>query len=368
MKPKEDPATGVQTVPARKHCVYRPKIDGEQLHRSADETICDPSQPNREAKLLRFFDQRSFAAIGVALKLNEDSACKRIDRALEKLRAVLFSHGITLSIAALSIVVAARAATVAGQDFTRANSQFAPLADPEIGEPVKPASAKAPLAINPAWRAIIVVGLAADEEQAARFVKQADELNRAFQLRGVGPTAIQIVRAGPGGTVTRDTVLAAFHPFTPPSEETWIVLLGHAAVNRAGQPAFQVTGPRLAATDFATAVGALPGNKFVVVGTTMSGGFLASLAAKPEIEAVAATNDTGEINEPRFAQNWADALAAKPEANFAALASDATARVQAFYHEHGLAQGEHARLIDRDTKTIIDVPVPAKPSASAPAL
>ncbi len=363
MNPKEGPATGVLTVdppPARKHCVCRPKIDWEQLHPSPDATI-------REAMLRRFFKQRPFAAIGIALKLNDDSARKRLDRALEKLRAGLFSHGMTWSTATLSIVVAASATTVAGQDFTRASSTSAPLAAPEIGAPIKPAPANAPLAINPAWRAIIVVGLAADEEQAARFEKQADALNRAFQLRGVGPTAIQIVRAVPGGTVTRDAVLAAFHPFSPPSEETWIVLLGHAAVNRAGQPAFQVTGPRLTAIDFATAVGALPGKKFVVVGTTMGGGFLASLAAKPEIEAVAATNDTGEINEPRFAQNWADALAAKPEANFAALASDSTVRVQAFYQENGLAQGEHARLIDRDTKTIIDVPVPAKPSAPAPA-
>src|SRR5690606_9177766 len=138
-------------------------------------------------------------------------------------------------------------------------------------------------------------------------------------------------------------------------DETWLVLLG-SATTRSGEPSFQVSGPRLSATDLASAVNALPGRKFVVVATTASGGFLPPLLALPEVEAVAATATSGEINEPRFAQAWAEALVATPQAAFAELATTAAVQVQAFYESHSLAQPEFARLIHRASSRILDAP------------
>ena len=386
-----------------------PEIDWEQLHPVLDETIRNLSQPDREAVLLRFFEQRPFAEIGAVLRLNEDSARKRVDRALEKLRAGLASRGVTSSTASLSLVIAnqaivaapaalatkvcvsahstatvstgllssvkvlllthlnasllsavllAGAATIAAQHFARASisAEFPP---PTTATPSSPVVAKPPRPINPAWHGLIVIGLTSDEAQSARLQKQADEMSLALQARGLGAAAIQRIAPNSGTRVTRETVLSALRAVPASAEEVWLVLLGQAAPDRNGRIAFQVSGPRLSADDFAAAVGALPGKKYVIAGTALSGGFLPPLEALPQVEAVSATDVTGELNEPRFAQSWAEALMANPDASFAALTSDAAARVAQFYRQKGIAQGEHARLIDRVAKTIIDVPAPS---------
>lgn len=210
--------------------------------------------------------------------------------------------------------------------------------------------------LDAAPRAVIVVGLAAGETQADRLNTTATTIRDGFITRGFPPASVTILGAATE-RIRRDTVLNALKPAVAASadDETWIVLLG-SATTRNGEPSFQITGPRLTATDLATAVKALPGRKFVVVGTTASGGFLPPLLALPEVEAVAATADTGEINEPRFTAAWAESLADAPQATFAALADAAATRVASFYQTASLAQGEHARLIDRAAGRIIEAP------------
>ena len=50
-----------------------------------DEALHTLSATDREAVLLRFFQGRPFAEIGAALRLTEEAARKRVERALEKL-------------------------------------------------------------------------------------------------------------------------------------------------------------------------------------------------------------------------------------------------------------------------------------------
>jgi transglutaminase-like putative cysteine protease len=203
-------------------------------------------------------------------------------------------------------------------------------------------------------RAVIVVGLAAGETQSTRLQAHAETLREGFLARGLPASAITVLGAS-GDRVRRDAVLAALSPASPGIDETWLVLLGTSAA-RGGEPSFQVSGPRLSATDLTAAVKALPGRAFVVVATPASGGFLPPLLALPGVEAVAATADSGEINEPRFAEAWAESLVATPQASFAELADSAAKRVDTFYTSQSLAQGEHARLIDRASGRIIEAP------------
>ncbi|MBC8040856.1 MAG: hypothetical protein H7Y06_09960 [Opitutaceae bacterium] len=217
-------------------------------------------------------------------------------------------------------------------------------------------------------RAVIVVGLAAGETQAERLQSHAKTMREGFLARGLPSSAITVLGTS-GERLRRDTVLAALKPST--DDETWIVLLGTSA-SRGGELSFQVSGPRLTASDLTTAVKALPGHTFVVVATPASGGFLPPLLALPGVEAVAATADSGEVNEPRFAEAWAESLVATPKATFAELADSAAKRVESFYESSSLAQGEHARLIDRATGRIIEAPftkaaAPAATPASRPA-
>ncbi len=234
------------------------------------------------------------------------------------------------------------------------------------------ASLIAPASLAAANRALILVGLTTNDTQADRLLEAAESIQDSLLKRGFDPSSVLLYTPEAGRPLRRDRVLAALAPSTTASaaDETWIVLLGTSAPDRSGQPAFQITGPRLTAADLTTAVSALPGKKFVVVATSASGGFLPPLLALPNVEAVAATRDTGQISEPRFAPFWAEALAAQPSAPFATLAAETAKRVATYYQENSFAQSETARLIDRTgpAARIVEAPfADLAASASIPA-
>ncbi len=82
--------------------------DWEQVRPWLDEALDQMNPLDRDALLLRFFEQRSLKEVGVALGSGEDAARKRVDRALDKLRALLGCRGVTTSVSALSLVMAAK--------------------------------------------------------------------------------------------------------------------------------------------------------------------------------------------------------------------------------------------------------------------
>ncbi len=69
-------------------------------------------EADREAILLRYFENRPFAEVGAKLGLNENAARMRVERALEKLRAVFAKRGIAAT-AALAAVISANAVQLA---------------------------------------------------------------------------------------------------------------------------------------------------------------------------------------------------------------------------------------------------------------
>jgi RNA polymerase sigma factor (sigma-70 family) len=83
--------------------------DWSQIRPLLDEALDRLDKTDRDALLLRFFEQQSLAQIGARLGSNEDAARKRVNRALEKLRAILAGHGVTTTAAALSSAIPADA-------------------------------------------------------------------------------------------------------------------------------------------------------------------------------------------------------------------------------------------------------------------
>ncbi len=69
-------------------------------------------ESDREAVLLRYFENRPFAEVGVKLGFNENAARMRVERALEKLRAIFAKRGITTA-AVLASVISANAVQLA---------------------------------------------------------------------------------------------------------------------------------------------------------------------------------------------------------------------------------------------------------------
>jgi hypothetical protein len=70
-------------------------------------------EKDREAVLLRFFEGRAFGEIGAALRVSEDAARVRVNRALEKLRELLEKRGVASTAAALGGLLAGNAAVAA---------------------------------------------------------------------------------------------------------------------------------------------------------------------------------------------------------------------------------------------------------------
>jgi uncharacterized protein (TIGR03435 family) len=72
-----------------------------------DEAMIRLGETDRNAVVLRYFENRTSLEIGAALRMNEETARKRVNRALEKLRRFFVKRGVTLSGAALSGAISA---------------------------------------------------------------------------------------------------------------------------------------------------------------------------------------------------------------------------------------------------------------------
>ena len=86
--------------------------DWEQVRPALDDAMHELKENDREAILLRYFENRPFAEVGARLGLNENAARMRVERALEKLRVTFAKRGITTA-AVLASVISANAVQVA---------------------------------------------------------------------------------------------------------------------------------------------------------------------------------------------------------------------------------------------------------------
>jgi RNA polymerase sigma factor (sigma-70 family) len=75
----------------------------ERLSPLLDEVMAQLGEKDRQAVLLRFFENKSFLEVGARLGMSENTAGKRVARALEKLRQGFLKRGV----AATTVVIAA---------------------------------------------------------------------------------------------------------------------------------------------------------------------------------------------------------------------------------------------------------------------
>ena len=81
--------------------------EAARLRPLLDDALITLKPDEREAIVLRYFSSRTFSEIGKAVQLSEEAARKRVDRALEKLHAVLIRRGVTSTVAVLGTVLTA---------------------------------------------------------------------------------------------------------------------------------------------------------------------------------------------------------------------------------------------------------------------
>lgn len=78
-----------------------------------DEAMGTLGETDRTAVVLRYFENRTAAEIGVTLRLTEETARKRVNRALEKLRKYFTRRGHTFSATAIAGAMAAHSVSAA---------------------------------------------------------------------------------------------------------------------------------------------------------------------------------------------------------------------------------------------------------------
>jgi RNA polymerase sigma factor (sigma-70 family) len=92
-----------------------------QLH----EALAGLRPADRDALLLRYFEQRSLVEVGVGLGVSENAAQMRVSRALDRLRERLTRLGIVVSVALLATLLEQNAAVAAPADFGARLAQVA---------------------------------------------------------------------------------------------------------------------------------------------------------------------------------------------------------------------------------------------------
>ena len=90
-----------------------PDADWTVLSPVLDELMHQLNESDREAVLLRYFENRPFAEVGAKLGVGENAARMRVDRALEKLRALFKERSVTISILSLGAILSGKAVVAA---------------------------------------------------------------------------------------------------------------------------------------------------------------------------------------------------------------------------------------------------------------
>lgn len=112
-----------------------PDTPWENLRPELDEALAELDEKDRDALALRFFDHCAHADVAARLRVSENAARMRVDRALDKLRERLARRGIDSTAAAIGVALTASAgcAAPAGLAATIATAAAVPVAGAGTG-------------------------------------------------------------------------------------------------------------------------------------------------------------------------------------------------------------------------------------------
>ena len=169
-----------------------------------DEGIHSLREADRQAVLLRFFQNQSFATVGSALGVDEDAARKRVQRALERLRSFLKGRGVSVSRGLLAGTLANFAITAAPAGLAAALAK-ASLISAAVPAPALAFSILEFMSVTKAKIALTIIGaglgtaVLIQTQSAAKLRKQNEELRA--QLTMATPRAGEPVPDGTGKTL-----------------------------------------------------------------------------------------------------------------------------------------------------------------------
>lgn len=212
--------------------------------------------------------------------------------------------------------------------------------------------------VHATTEALVIVGLTGSETDQETLFKTAAQCRTGLLQRGLKPAAVTVLGAQTNAKVSRESILKALQPYPArlqATDEFWLILLGHSGRADDGQPAFQVRGPRLTASDLQGALRGIKARQIIFIGTEFSGGYIPALK-NAQTCVITATDAEGEINQPRFPEKWAQALNENPGWSPAQISARASQLVEKEFDSEQLAQGEHAKLYEPVSGKILSAP------------
>ena len=90
-----------------------PEAPWELIGPHLDAALGELTEPDRDAVLLRYFENKSLREVGQVLDMSDDAAQKRISRAVERLREFFAKRGVTVGTSGLVVVISANAVQAA---------------------------------------------------------------------------------------------------------------------------------------------------------------------------------------------------------------------------------------------------------------
>ncbi len=150
-----------------------------ELSPMLDDAMGRLGKTDRDALVLRYFQNRNLAEVGVALGIEERTAQKRVSRALEKLRKIFTKRGVALSATAIAGAVSANAVTAAPVALAEAVAAGA-LSGTTITNAAVIAATKT-IAMTTLQKTIVTIAIAALAGVGIYEARQAHDARAALQ-------------------------------------------------------------------------------------------------------------------------------------------------------------------------------------------
>jgi RNA polymerase sigma factor (sigma-70 family) len=125
-----------------------------------DEAVSALDETDRSAILLRYFENKSLREVGEALGTNDDTAQKRVSRAVERLREFFSKRNVTIGASGLAVVISTNAVQAAPIGLAATISTTAILAGATIQTSTAITATKA-IAMTTLQKTVITAALAA---------------------------------------------------------------------------------------------------------------------------------------------------------------------------------------------------------------
>ena len=154
--------------------------DWDRLRPLLDQAISGLNEADHDALVLRYFKNQNLRSVGLALGVSDDTAQKRVARALEKLREYLAHHGIITTGAVLALAISANAVQAAPIGLAATISTAAVLAGTAVSTSTVIAATKA-IAMTTLQKTLITATIAAVAGAGIYEARQASRLREENQ-------------------------------------------------------------------------------------------------------------------------------------------------------------------------------------------